>query len=140
MHQFSSSSSIGVIVHDCRQAGHPSLATAEGMVHCWKGTYFLTHFCTKMKISAAFDFMGDLDKKGPSCELLLSQHLNRPESHQRSHYHFKAFVWKFSFFAKAGKRICSFNSPQIIANVNYLISLNLTYRQVVKVIASSVGQ
>ena len=32
---------------------------------------------------------------GPSCELLLPRHLNRPESHQWSRCHFKTFVWKF---------------------------------------------
>ena len=32
---------------------------------------------------------------GPSCELLLPRYLNKPESHQQSRCHFKAFVWKF---------------------------------------------
>ena len=96
----------------CRQQKNGSLLEKDPL---------FTHFCTKMKISSAsFHFMGDLDQKGPSCELLMSHHLNRPESHQRSRCDFKPVVWKFSSFAETGKRRCSFNSPRFIPYVKLL--------------------
>ena len=58
----------------------------------WNGSFLeknplFTHFCTQMISWGVWIINAHL-------ELLLPHHLNRPESHQWSPCHFKAFVWK----------------------------------------------
>ena len=97
--------------HSCNERQFPVIVESES-VKTYICRFFLTQVIAKhldqlpleidegMRcLHCRITFEGIFDPcailTGPSCELLLPRHLNRPESHQWIRCHFKAFGWKF---------------------------------------------
>ena len=84
-----------------------------------------THFCTKMKFSpTSFDFMGVWIRKADLSSSCLI--ISTDQSHTNKVLVILKHLYGNFRFAKTGKRISSFKSPQINPNENYFKSLNLT--------------
>ena len=119
------SSSIGVLLQYCPQAGHPPLAAKKGMVHSWRRIHFPATSVPKwnflLLLLISWGYGSERPISSSSCLII---------STDQSHTNKVLVILKHLYgnfrFAKTGKRISSFKSPQINPNENYFKSLNLT--------------